>query len=255
MAKSRAVKTTRRVGAASSIQSVERATEILNFFTVDRPQLSLPEITARLGLSKATAHRYVTVLRKTNLLRWDTATGVYTLGPQVLTLSAAARAGLPIVTVAGPFMEELVRKVNETTVLSVWDGEAPVVVRADDNAARVHRISVRAGARLSTVDSAQGRVFCAFLTPKEVPGLEGLLGGSETLRRDIEWTREHGVAFNTPELTGIRSIAAPVMDGGQIAAVLAVVGTVTSIPAERDSAMVRELVDMASRLSSEWGEA
>ena len=52
--------------ASSTIQSVERAAKLLGFFTVGRPRLTLSEITARLGVSKATAHRYAMVLRRVN---------------------------------------------------------------------------------------------------------------------------------------------------------------------------------------------
>ena len=53
---------------APSIQTVQRAALILDSFTVSRPHLSLNEITARLGASKATAHRYTKALRAANLL-------------------------------------------------------------------------------------------------------------------------------------------------------------------------------------------
>ena len=132
-------------GQESAIQSVARAAHILGFFTVGRPRRSLSELTARLGVSRATAHRYTVALRQANLLRFDPATNEYTLGPQVLTLAAAAGAGLPIVAIAGPHMEALVRRVNETVVLSIWDGEAPIVVRVDDNPERLVRISIHTG--------------------------------------------------------------------------------------------------------------
>jgi IclR family pca regulon transcriptional regulator len=82
-----------RENGESAIQSVARAAHILGFFTVGRPRRSLSELTARLGVSRATAHRYTVALRQANLLRFDPATNEYTLGPQVLTLAAAAARG------------------------------------------------------------------------------------------------------------------------------------------------------------------
>lgn len=131
------------VTAAPTIQTVQRAALILASFTVSKPYLSLNEITARLGASKATAHRYTKALRAANLLRYDERTAQYSLGPQVLTLAATARAGLPIVTAAEPYMEQLVNTIDETVVLSVWDGESAVVVRCADNTDQLIRISVR----------------------------------------------------------------------------------------------------------------
>lgn len=239
---------------SSTIQSVERAAKLLGFFTVGRPRLTLSEITARLGVSKATAHRYAMVLRRVNLLRYDAATASYTLGPQVLTLAAAARAGLPIITVAGPVMEELVGEVNETAVLSVWDGEAPVVVRVDDGTERLVRVSVRAGARLSPRDSAQGRIFSAFLPTSSVPDLEEDLRTSAQLVRDLENVRSSGLAISSPEIHGVRTIAAPVFSDGNIVAVMALIGTTATVPDDISSDPAKALKKAAARLSDQFGE-
>ncbi len=237
----------------STIQSVERAARLLESFTVTRPRLTLAEITARLGVSKATAHRYATALRDVNLLRYDRSSNVYTLGPQVLTLAAAARAGLPIITLAGPFMEQLVREVDETVVLSVWDGEAPVVVRADDSTERMVRLSVRLGSRLSPRSSAQGRVFSAFLPPGQVPDLPAALDGSPFLRRELEAIRDARLAINTPEIHGVRTIAAPVFSDGQIVAVMAVIGTTATVPDDISCPTAKAVQRTAELLTEQFG--
>jgi IclR family pca regulon transcriptional regulator len=235
----------------STIQSVERAARILGFFTPSRPRLSLSEMTARLGVSKATAHRYAMALRRVNLLRYDGSE--YTLGPQILTLASAARAGVPIINLAGPLMEKLVSEVNETVVLSVWDGEAPVVVRVDDGTERLIRVSVRAGARLSPFDSAQGRVFCAYLSEDEVPGLAEQLHGAPRLRAELKAVRESGVAVNAPEFHGVRTLAAPVFSDGAIAAVVAVVGTTSTVPDDISSAVAKALRLTAQEITEIYG--
>ena len=242
-----------RENGESAIQSVARAAHILGFFTVGRPRRSLSEITARLGVSRATAHRYTVALRQANLLRFDPATNEYTLGPQVLTLAAAAGAGLPVVTIAGPHMEALVRKVNETVVLSVWDGEAPIVVRADDNPDRLVRISIHTGARLTPFRSSQGRVFCAFLPESEVPGLRRALKKEPSLAAELRRIRKIGLAEASDVEPGIRALAAPVFQGHHCIAAVAIVGTVESVPESRTSAMARALKATASQLSRDFG--
>jgi DNA-binding IclR family transcriptional regulator len=239
--------------ATPTIKSVERAAQILGFFTVSRPRMTLAELTARLGLSKATAHRYAMALRQVNLLRYDPTRGEYTLGPQVLVLAAAARAGLPIITVAGPLMEELVGEVNETVVLSVWDGEAPVVVRVDDTTERVIRVSVRAGSRLSPFGAAQGRIFCAFLPEANIPGLSEHLAASPQFTDELRDIREAGIATNFSEVYGVRTVAAPVFADGRIIAVLALVGTTATLPGDMDSPAVLALRRTAQRLTELHG--
>jgi DNA-binding IclR family transcriptional regulator len=217
-------------------QSVERAARLLGLFSIEEPALSLAEITARLGTSKATTHRYATALRHAGLLRYSN--GLFTLGPRVVELAASALAGLRVVEIAGPYLERLVEEVNETAVLSVWDGDAPVVVRVEDNVDRLVRIAVPTGARLP-LDSAQGRVFRAFLT--------------ETENGELEQVRADGIAFNARVVEGIAALAAPVFQAEAIVATLALVGTAAAIPADVDSEKAQRLRHFAQALSSELG--
>lgn len=243
------------VAAAPTIQTVQRAALVLDSFTVSKPHLSLNEITSRLGASKATAHRYTKALRAANLLRYDERTALYSLGPQVLTLAASARAGLPIVTVAEPYLNQLLLAVDETVVLSVWDGETATVVRSADNTDHIIRIGVRTGARLDLTNSAQGRVFCAFLQPELIPGLPKLLRKSSELVGELESIRKHGLSVNSPAINGVRSIAAPIFEGGIIVAAMAIVGTIVSVPDDVDSAMAKALLETTQALSQRLGNS
>lgn len=216
-------------------QSVERASQLLGLFSVDEPELTLGEITARLGTSKATAHRYATALRQAGLLRLSG--GAYTLGPRIVELAATALAGLRIIKVASPYLERLVSQLNETAVLSIWDGEAPVVVRVDDNTDRLVRINVRTGSRLP-LDSAQGKMFRAYLADES---------------DQFGDVREAGVAFTERVVEGIAALAAPVFQGEEIVATMALVGTTAAIAPDPGSAMAHALCDAAAGLSAELG--
>jgi DNA-binding IclR family transcriptional regulator len=218
-----------------AIQSVERAARMLGLFTVDEPQLMLSDLTTRMGMSKATVHRYATALRNAGLLRFTS--GYYTLGPRVVELASAALAGLSVMKVAGPYLERLVAETGETAVLSVWDGEAPVVVRVDDNSSRLVRIVVATGSRLPQ-DSAQGQVFRAFM---ERPGSDSAL----------DRIRDARMAHYAAVVDGIAALATPVFQGEEIVATIALVGTTSSI--EADGRMAELLRDAAENLSTELG--
>ncbi|GAA2396980.1 IclR family transcriptional regulator [Dactylosporangium salmoneum] len=239
--------------AAPTIQTVQRAAKVLGSFTVSKPYLSLNEITSQLGASKATAHRYTKALRAANLLRYDERTALYSLGPQVLTLAGAARAGLPIVDAAEPYMDQLVKTVDETVVLSVWDGETATVVRSADNTDHIIRIGVRAGARLDLTNSAQGRVFCTFLPRDQVPGLVKLLRRTPELEQEFEGIRKHGLSLNSPDINGVRTIAAPIFEGSSIVAAMAIVGTTVSISTDIDSPQAQALLATTRALSQRLG--
>lgn len=222
-------------------QSVERAAAMLSFFTVDQPELTLAGLTTRLGASKATTHRYAMALRRVGLLRYDPARAVYTLGPRIVELATTALAGLRIIKVAGPHMERLLADVNETVVLSVHDGDSAVVVRVDDNTDRIVRILVRTGSRLPPT-SAQGKVFLAFA--QDGDGLEP---------GELELIRSTRVAINSQVVDGIRAIATPVFQDREVAAAMAVVGTIASLPEDPGSTLAARLRATAEQLSAELG--
>jgi|SRR5215208_881916 len=217
-------------------QSVERAARMLGLFSVDEPELSLTQLTIRMGFNKATAHRYATALRHAGLLR--ASGGLYTLGPRIVELAAAALAGLGVIRVADPYMRSLVTETGQTAVLSVWDGEAPVVVRVAENHERLVRIVVAAGSRLPP-DSAQGKVFRAFLDGADDPETAGVRSGR--------------LAANAVVVEGVTAVAAPVFQGEEIVATLALVGTSAGIDARPEGAMAEALRDAAEALSTELG--
>jgi DNA-binding IclR family transcriptional regulator len=223
--------------AAPAIQSVERAARMLGLFTIEEPRLTLGDLTRRMEMSKATVHRYATALRNAGLLRLTA--GAYTLGPRIVELASAALAGLAVVNVAGPYMERLVGETEETAVLSVWDGEAPVVVRVEDNTSRLVRIVVATGSRLPS-DSAQGQVFRAFIEP---PGTDP----------ELDRIRATGTAHYAAVVDGIAALAAPVFQGEDVIATIALVGTTASVQTSGRSEMARALRDAAGNLSTELG--
>ena len=217
-------------------QSVERAARLLGLFTSDEPALSLREIGERAGLTRATAHRYVTALRQAGLLR--SSDGAYALGPRIVELASVALAGLGVQRLAGPYMHRLAEATGQTVVLSVWDGGAPVVVRSTDRPDRLVRIVISPGARLRR-ESAQGRVFRAFL--------EGEPGPAARRIRD-----ERVTYADTNE--GIAAIAAPVFQAGEIVAAMAVVGTRVSV-LRTENDITAALTASARELSAQLGSA
>jgi DNA-binding IclR family transcriptional regulator len=181
-------------------------------------------------------------LRRVGLLRHDPAAGIYSLGPRIVELAATALSGLRIIRIAGPHMERLAAELNETVVLSIWDGESPIVVRVADNTDRVVHIVVRTGSRLDRATSAQGKVFLAFAGE-----------GSELATKELERVRATRVGINTQTEDGIRAIATPVFQNRDVIATMAVVGTIANLPARESSPLCARLRATAELLSAELG--
>jgi len=120
---------------------------VSSMFSEQETELSLGQLIERFGLGKSTTHRYATSLRQSGLLRYDGRSGRYSLGMRLVQLGQLAQVGLYVTQVAAPHMERLANELNETAVLSIWDGEGSVVVRVADAPRRLVYIGVRVGSR------------------------------------------------------------------------------------------------------------
>jgi IclR family pca regulon transcriptional regulator len=212
--------------------------DILRCFTASTPELSMPELSRALGLSKATVHRYVSALHQVGLLAYDEARSVYGIGPETLRLASVLLRSFSLQEVSGPAMRRLTQELDQTTTLSVWFDGAPVVVWCEAGTRRDVRQVIAAGTRLPLHSSA-GQVLLAFGT--HVGPVDG--------GRDLEQVRADGVAVSTNLVDGMRGVSAPIFLGDGGVAALAVIGPAPILPDETDSVVARSLLRTADDIT------
>jgi DNA-binding IclR family transcriptional regulator len=242
------------IGRGSSIQVIDRLARVLELFAVNGREMKVREVAAPLHLRRSTAHRYLSSLSRAGLLRTE-GDGLYTLGPLLIQLGAAAVGGVQVVQLAENYLTQLAEEAQETAVLSLWSGDCPVVVRVREPHSKLVQLHIRLGAMLP-LDSAQGHLFLAFDPDRQ--RVQQLLNHlPEGLRREIERgmgeARQHGVFVNSRVAEGIRAVAAPVFDHEVIVGTIAFVGTLSSVPADPNSGLAEALKQAAQKLSRDLG--
>ena len=257
MTKARKVRTNSQatvIGRGSNIQVIDRLARVLELFAVNGREMKVREVAAPLHLRRSTAHRYLTSLSRAGLLRTE-GDGLYTLGPLLIQLGAAAVGGVQVVQLAENYLSQLAEEAQETAVLSLWSGDCPVVVRVREPHSKLVQLHIRLGAMLP-LDSAQGHLFLAFDPDRQ--RVQQLLNRlPEGLRREIERgmgeARQYGVFVNSRVAEGIRAVAAPVFDHEVIVGTIAFVGTLSSVPADPNSGLAEALKQAAQKLSRDLG--
>ncbi|MBY8861152.1 IclR family transcriptional regulator [Nocardia sp. CA2R105] len=241
--------------SGADIQVVTRCAQVLRMFSYDQRTIRVTEVAAELGVGRTTAHRYLGSLTSAGLLERDSDRG-YRLGPLLAHLGTLALNRLNVVEIADPYLRDLADTAAETSVLSVWGGRSPVVVRSHEPEHRVLNISIRVGRTLN-MDAAQSAIFLAYRAPSNGTDYTlDQLGEPTTsrIRERIEHARSTGIAISDTVNQGVRAIAAPVFDrDGAIAAAVAIIGTVHTLPADLDSGKIQALTDTARRLSAALG--
>jgi DNA-binding IclR family transcriptional regulator len=247
------------------IQSVQRALDILSCFSLSHPTLGIGEISDLVGLPRTTVHGLVRTLVHNGFLRQEQETRRYGLGSKIFELGAILGNTLEINRRAAEPLYELARKTRLEARIAIW--EMGSVLLTMGASLRAQAFYALIGPRMPAYCSASGRVFLAYLEPKE---LEEYLARTTftrftsatvvdraSLLREIEKTRKRGYARNREELrSGVVALAAPIFERtGQVAAAISLSMSPDRFEEKKEKALVQELLRSAMIISREMGFA
>lgn len=215
------------------VQGFERGVSVIKTFGAQRPQLTVTEVAAQTGLTRAVARRYLLTLER---LGYVAANGpYYALTPRVLEIGFAYMSSMTVAEIARPFMARVVDTLHESCSVGVLDGYDVFYV-ARTNPQRIMTTNLAIGSRLPAHATAMGHVLLAYLSP---PQLEAYLAGAPlgaltdrtitdkaALRRELLTVRRQGWAENDGESEkGVRTVAVPIFDrSGEIVAAINLAG-------------------------------
>jgi DNA-binding IclR family transcriptional regulator len=217
-----------------------RLLRVFEAFTAEQSRLTLSEISRKVGLPLATAHRMID-----ELVRWGALEreddGRYHIGLRLWEIGALAPRGLGVRERAMPFLEDLYEATHQNVQLAVLDGVEALYVERISGRGAVKVIS-RVGGRLPLHATGVGLALLAFapadvqervlaaplrrFTPRTVTS-------AHELRRILATVRLEGVAIveGGVDLSAL-SVAAPIFDRtDQVAAALSIVIPSTEPPA------------------------
>ena len=204
------------------VQSLERGLAVIRAFGAEDPELTLSDVARRTGLTRAAARRFLLTLTDLGYVRSDGKH--FALTPRVLELGYAFLSSLSLPEIAEPHLERLAAQVRESSSVSVLDGDAIVYVGRVPTS-RIMRVSINVGTRFPAYATSMGRVLLAGLDDDElaayleraeiIPLTARAIATREALEAELLRIREQGWALVDQELEeGLRSIAAPIHDGG-----------------------------------------
>lgn len=211
------------------VQSLERGLAVIRAFGPDRPSLTLSEVAALTGLTRAAARRFLLTLTELGYVHSDGR--FFSLRPRVLELGYAYLSTLGLNEVAAPHMEELVAALKESSSIAVLDGDdIAYVVRVPTQ--RIMTVAIAVGTRFPAYATSMGRVLLAGLPAADLDDyldrvrLQALTRRTvvdrQALRSELEAVAAQGFALVDQELEeGLRSVAVPIHDSsGRVVAAL-----------------------------------
>ncbi len=200
------------------VQSFARGLAVIRSFSAQAPSQTMTEVAQRTGLTRAGARRILHTLHALGYVEIEGRQ--FRLTAKVLDLGFAYLSSLPLWSLAEPFMESLVRDVQESSSAAVLDGKEVVyVLRVSTQ--KIMSINLGVGSRLPAYCSSLGRVLLAGLGDDElehhldttdfVARTPKTLTDPALLREELMRVRARGWALIDEELeVGLISVAVPI---------------------------------------------
>jgi IclR family pca regulon transcriptional regulator len=247
------------------VQSLARGLAVIRAFDTDHADMTLTEVAARTGLTRATARRFLHTLVELGYVRTDGKT--FALTAQVLQLGYAYLSGLSLPQLAQPHLEELSHKLGESTSAAVLDG-TDIVYIARVTTRRIMTIGITVGTPFPAYATSMGRVLLAALPPEKLkeylaaaeikPLTPRAVGTVKELLAVLDTVRAQGWCLLDQELElGLMSVAAPVYDGKKVVAAVNVSLQAQSVAAKPDpsaylDSVRKEIVATAEKVSRDF---
>lgn len=209
----------------NNVQSVERALNILQIIAHDTNPVSIAQIVSTSGLNRTTAWRLLMTLEECGFVEKDPLSKGYQLGYNASRLCPDVQEQYtPLIRLAKPFMESLLKKINEDVLLTVprFGGMLTIYQLHSENAVMIRDYSMI----LSPFHcSSNGKLYLSYLDEEELEQilkqpLEKITPHTITdvdeLRKEINHCRETNCGFSLEENgEGEHGFSVPVMQNGK----------------------------------------
>ncbi len=227
------------------IQSIVRASDILNLFLIDNKTMGIGEFAKALDLPKTTIQGIVNTLTALEYLERDPVTSRYRLGPMLFQLGTKYSMNMNLVSTARVWMERICFQfgipINVGTMLS---DRVTILFRVEpDNNFIAYP---DAGFNIAAHTSCIGKIMLAFMEEKRrksilknyefSPWTTNSIQNIEQFEIELANIRENGVAFDNEEnIRGLSGIGGPLRNyTGNVFAAFVVSGDTSRINEKRD---------------------
>ena len=216
---------------SGQVQSLVRAISLMRAIADLEDGATLTDLAQTVGLAPSTAHRLLTTLEQERFVRFGQERSLWLVGVDAFTVGNAFVRSRDLVSIARPYMRQLMEDSGETVNLAMMDqGESVYLSQVECR--QLMRVFARPGGRVPMHCSGVGKALLSVMSEGEVSRILQKRGMARATTRSIDSPaslraalveiRSLGYAFDDEEhAIGLRCVAAPILDeyGGPLAAI------------------------------------
>jgi len=250
--------------AENIVKSVDKTLQIVELFLESNEvELSLTDISNKLGIHKSTIHGILATLRLRGFIDQNPSTEKYLLGMKFFELGIKARDNMDLATIARPYLKELVVKYEETVHLVIFNKTDALYVDKVETP-RTMRMCSQVGTRVLMHCTGVGKSILAYL-PKEqarqivmARGLEKFtpttICDEDELFAELARVREQGYSIDNEEIEeGLQCVAAPILNhNGNVIGAISVAGPSTRMSVNKEN-IIPSLKEVTRAISIKIG--
>ena len=247
-----------------SVQSVERAIDILESFSAEEPGLGVGELSRRVNLPKSTVFRLLTTLESKGFIAQNSETGLYHLGLRLIPLANSVFVYSDLRRTARPHLRSLADTLEETTSLSILVDTDIINLEQVEFRGRLVVRAGGAGYKIPFHATSGGKVIAAYLPEDEVETLlasdlpaltPATITDADILRYQLLQVRSQGYATSFDEIEkGLHAISAPICNHeGNVIACVSVSGPSYRLTRSRVVEVSPQVIQTADQISRELG--
>lgn len=245
------------------IQSIQRASSILDLFLDNKEPLGISDLAQILKLPKTTIQGIVTTLQELRFLEKDRHSAKYRLGAKLFQLGMSYATNLDIITLARVWMERLCFKYREPVNVGMLVGKQVVIIfRAEPD--KRFMTFPQSGSLIPAHTSGIGKMLFSTLRENRLDEIlstysfdrltKNSIGSVEEFKNELKKVREEGLAYDNEEnFIGLAGIAAPVHNyTGHVIAAFAISGNAEHIKSIHPE-LTSEMRETAQQISEQLG--
>ena len=241
-------------------QAALRAIRLLKLFTIEKPDLSLTQVSLGADLNKTTTHRLLRALESENLVQRNSVNGRYSLGAGLMALGVQALSSSDLRRRARPILKLLARDTGETAQLEVPVQDGMLIL---DEVTGRHVVSATGniGTHWPMHATSSGKAYIAYdantfhQLPDSFSALtKNTITTKTKMKQQVESILKRGFSESVDELEpGYSCVGIAVFDAlGNIQGALSIGGPSHRMTADRRLEIGVALKKASDRLSPEY---